>query len=351
MEDESVSCTASISSLSIRGFKTHLPIDDVKFFSTVAAIGNDSLEPPATHKQLIIGMAFYNEEPTELRRTLVSLADQVKELEETGLIKCKVVIVSDGHAQMHGDTKKYLKALFAGANGDDKQKINELYTNMDEYIETKKAADEDERNGVAMDQRKPQPEPLMFVIKKDNGRKVRIRGAIDENQNRHLDMTWIAKTLNKRKHNSQEWMFQYAKEMSAHIYDKRDVLIFLTDCGTLYEKGCLLRLVANMLDNPKCVGCTGRQRVMTAVDQDCADEGFLEQYFRLVQSYDYEATYCQSSGAFSLIGILPVLPGPCCMMRYSALVRQREFRPPDPLEDLLGMYYEFFFFLKFHIVF
>lgn len=97
------------------------------------------------------------------------------------------------------------------------------------------------------------------------------------------------KSLNRRKHNSQEWMFSFAQHYAADF-------IFLTDCGTLFEQGCLLRLVVSkkrftliktnsfkvhMKSNDLCVGCTGRQRVMSAADQDCEDEGLVEGFFRL----------------------------------------------------------------------
>lgn len=148
-------------------------------------------------------------------------------------------------------------------------------------------------------------------------------------------MTLVLKSLNRRKHNSQEWMFAFTREKSISVEDKSRVILFMTDCGTYFEKGCLLRLVANMLDNPKCVGCTGRQRVMPAALQDCEDEGLVEKYFRQIQCFDYEASYAYSSGTFSLIGMLPVLPGPCAMWRYSALIHHRSFRPIDPLENVL----------------
>lgn len=50
-----------------------------------------------------------------------------------------------------------------------------------------------------------------------------------------------------------------------------------------------------MKSNEKCVGCTGRQRVMSAADQDCEDEGMVESFFRLVQTADYEGSYANIS--------------------------------------------------------
>jgi cellulose synthase/poly-beta-1,6-N-acetylglucosamine synthase-like glycosyltransferase len=201
-------------------------------------------------------------------------------------------------------------------------------------VHQKKLADEDERNGVAVKDRKQAPSPLTFMLQRVNrvgephSQLVRIKGAKDRNDDRFLSLALVIKSLNRRKHNSQEWMFSFAK------FHRSDY-VFLTDCGTLFGQGCLLRLVAYMKSHEKCVGCTGRQRVMSAADQDCEDEGMVESFFRLVQTADYEGSYAIYTGAFSLIGFLPVLPGPCCMLRLSALTTPRAFRQHDPLEDII----------------
>ena len=36
---------------------------------------------------------------------------------------------------------------------------------------------------------------------------------------------------------------------------------------------------------------------------------------RSVQGYEYEATFASYVGAFSLCGMLPVIPGPCGLFR------------------------------------
>lgn len=328
--------------LNIRGFQHSLPQTAVDYYSTRAPIDKywslteeypRAIEPvmnePKTVPVLCIGMAFYNEDPLELRRTLVSLSDQVKEMQ--AICDTRVVIVSDGHAQMHKETKKYLRSLFCNKKTEEDQ-FDELFASLDRYVKDKADADEDERIGTPIQQRKLPPPPLTYVIQRVNNEdnntisSVRIKGAKDGNEERFLEITLILKSLNRRKHNSQEWMFNFAQ---------RSDYIFLTDCGTLFGQGCLLRLVAYMRENEKCVGCTGRQRVMTSADQDCEDEGLAERFFRLVQTADYEGSYATYTGAFSLIGCLPVLPGPCCMMRYDALTHERQFRPLDPLDDLV----------------
>lgn len=181
---------------------------------------------------------------------------------------------------------------------------------------------------------------------------VQIKGGKDMNENRFLPMTLVLKAVNRRKHNSQEWMFKFAQELHARRQfamgalsmqsqqkmreEKDDMFVFLTDCGTLFEEKCVLRLTAYMLDHRNCVGCTGRQRVMSALDQDCPDEGLPEKLLRQVQSFDYESSYAYATGTFSLLGMLPVLPGPCCMLRFLVLIKKRDFRQVDPLNDLLN---------------
>lgn len=128
--------TGQSTRLNINGFRAQLPHEGIEFFTSVAPIDNHcgltvdkqqqqsyhhppppaqipikGIEEQSVKPLLVIGMAFYNEEPEELRRTLVSLSDQVEELKH--IVDCRIVIVSDGHFQMHGRTKAYLRALFS----------------------------------------------------------------------------------------------------------------------------------------------------------------------------------------------------------------------------------------------
>jgi hypothetical protein len=73
---------------------------------------------------------------------------------------------------------------------------------------------------------------------------------------------------------------------------------------------------------------TGRQRVMTASEQDMDDESAISiaKFYRVVQLADYEASYAMYTGAFSLFGCLPVLPGPCVMIRYRSLLQSTRLK-------------------------
>lgn len=356
---DQVTTSSSLSRLCVHGFKTSQPdLDHIDFFTTHnpvdgvcglrngpmkvfhSSVPNLSITGTKERPILIIGLAFYNEEPEELRRTLVSLSDQVSAISDK--VDVRVVMVSDGHTQMDTRTRKYLRRLFSNDN-DDNERMKRLFKSMSSHAKERADADEDERNQVAMDLRRKHPPHVTYIVQrahksektgKDTTGLVRIRGGKDMNDNRFLRLSLVLKAVNRRKHNSQEWMFRFAEESTKNV-DPRNVFVFLTDCGTFYAPGCLMRLTAYMIDHEHCVGCTGRQRVMSAEDQDCPDEGLAEKFFRLVQSFDYESSYAYSTGTFSLIGMLPVLPGPCCMMRFSALTMQRSFRTVDPLNDLI----------------
>lgn len=135
--------SSSRSRLNIRGYYHSLPQEgETNYFSTRETQDNcwGLSETPFTNHNLFstnlmpaltIGMAFYNEEPHELRRTLVSLVDQTRELED--LAQSRVLIVSDGHKQMHHDTKIYLRTLFCNTLEEEKT-FDELFASLDRYV-------------------------------------------------------------------------------------------------------------------------------------------------------------------------------------------------------------------------
>jgi cellulose synthase/poly-beta-1,6-N-acetylglucosamine synthase-like glycosyltransferase len=44
--------------------------------------------------------------------------------------------------------------------------------------------------------------------------------------------------------------------------------------------------------------------------------GIWESWLRAVQCYDFESSHAVDKPAFSAIGFMPVLPGPCGLFRY-----------------------------------
>jgi cellulose synthase/poly-beta-1,6-N-acetylglucosamine synthase-like glycosyltransferase len=329
--------------LRITGFHDFKPVPDKCYFglNDNGVLHTDKRDLPT----LIIGVAFYNENAIELRRTLVSLADQVSELKDIAI--CQVLFVSDGHRQMRHDTKEFFRHIFC-RTVEESENWTKLMNKLDEYCIEVDQANNDEANGVATEHAKKKPDHLTFVVQRtgfninNDGSNVIIRqnvnipGAKDRKM-RQLPLSLIIKASNRRKHNSQEWILDsFAKQAVRN--DRPDAddqrYVFMSDCGTLYDPQCLLRLVLYMHSHPLCVGCTGRQRVMTAEEQDEGDEGILSvgKFFRIIQLADYEASYAVYTAAFAAAGFLPVLPGPCALFRYSGLLSERKFRSLDPLE-------------------
>ena len=335
---QDISGVTNKTSLKINAWHHYKPEPNTTYFDIDQnnTLQSDERELPI----LIIGVAFYNETAVELRRTLVSLADQVQELE--GKAICQVVFVSDGHRQMADTTKEYFKHIFC-TTPEHVGFWNKLMEAMDKHCDDVDAADKDERNGVAVDQAKAKPQHLTYVVQKvsktyKTRSSVNIPGA-KSGKIRMLPLTLLLKASNRRKHNSQEWILNaFSKQAVTHKLENynndHNRFIFMSDCGTLYDPQCLARLVKYMVSHPRCVGCTGRQRVMTSLEQDDGDESIIsiEKFFRIIQLADYEASYAIYTGAFSAAGCLPVLPGPCAMFRYSGLLSKRKFRALDPLE-------------------
>ncbi len=330
--------TTNTTSLRINAWHDYKPEPNTHYFGIDerGTLQTDERDLPI----LIIGVCFYNENAIELRRTLVSLADQVAELQ--GHAICQVVFVSDGHRQMASDTKEFFKHIFCTTR-DHVNHWDNLMKAMDTYCDEVDAANEDERRGTPIESAKKKPPHLTYVVQKVS-RKHHMRTIVSipgskDGKHRVLPLSLILKASNRRKHNSQEWILNsFAKQAVIHTNEDRNNdqnrYIFMSDCGTLYDSQCLYRLVKYMEQHPQCVGCTGRQRVMTAEEQDDIDESTISigKFFRIIQLADYEASYAIYTGAFSAAGCLPVLPGPCAMFRYSGLQSKRKFRALDPLE-------------------
>jgi len=337
--------------LRIKGYYDHKPEPNKCYFGLddLENLHSDNRDLPI----LIIAVAFYNESAIELLRTLVSLADQVEELRDYAI--CQVVFVSDGHRQMSDDAKEFFRHIFC-TNKEESDNWKKLMKRLDSYCEAVDAANEDERRGTPIAQAKKKPDHLTFVVQKvgnvinNDGTcgiarlDVEIPGAEDFKL-RKLPLSLIVKASNRRKHNSHEWVLNsFAKQ--GVVYDRRNSniddndrrYIFLSDCGTSYDPECLFGLVSYMNDHPLCVGCTGRQRVMSAKEQNDNDEGFfsISKFFRIIQLADYEASYAIYTAAFAAVGCLSVLPGPCAMFRYSGLLAERKFRAISALEIALA---------------
>lgn len=142
-----------------------------------------------------------------------------------------------------------------------------------------------------------------------------------------MRITLVIKANNRRKHNSHEWFLgknAFADAINANY-------LFLTDAFTLYSPTCLYYLVKDLDRNQKLSGVTGRQRLMTRNQQGSGESFFSFGYvLRNLQLFDFELANCVYNGAFSIGGLLPVIPGPCGLYRAKYLlednVRDSYFR-------------------------
>ncbi|GMI14360.1 hypothetical protein TrLO_g14246 [Triparma laevis f. longispina] len=133
-----------------------------------------------------------------------------------------------------------------------------------------------------------------------------------------LQLIFLVKRANRLKFNSHEWFLKGI----AYYYRKQVPYVFLTDAGTGFDKRCLSHLVDHLsLSSEDVVAVTGRQRVKTAAMQShgmiCSEPLFGRAWWlRSLQAYEYEAGVSTFNGVFSLLGYMPVLPGPCALLKY-----------------------------------
>lgn len=130
-------------------------------------------------------------------------------------------------------------------------------------------------------------------------------------------MTLLVKTRNRQKHDSHWWSLCPNGFISCY-QDAR--YVFFTDCGTLFHPNCIFEMVKEIESNPNAGAVTGRQRVMSAVQQNEEGEGFVSEFLRHVQRCDFELSFATSVGAFAAAGCLPVLPGPCGLYRLDIIL-------------------------------
>lgn len=224
-------------------------------------------------KSVAVILPFFNEEDTDLKRTLLSLYNQEQECAKLGY-KFYYLAIMDGWFKASESMKDYIYQMFPGTwPSDIENSKNDVETHILQYSNDLVQVDIDEDIFIN----------LSILIKKDN----------------------------RRKANSHEWFFNsFAKEFDV-------TFTFATDCGTLYAENCLINLIEYMERHENVAGATGRQRVMSQDMQDINYESYKGMWYRAGQAFDYESSISSFQGSFSLFGMLPVLPGPCGLYRYS----------------------------------
>jgi cellulose synthase/poly-beta-1,6-N-acetylglucosamine synthase-like glycosyltransferase len=242
------------------------------------------------NKTLSILIPFYNEEAQELMMTINSLYEGFSFVEKLGYVP-HILLIMDGWGKSSESMKKKMMEFFP--NDDQKNACpwwdmiapkNDLSDAVSTFILQYVSADDQE------------------IVPVDIG------------GNRRVKISCVIKRDNRRKVNSHDWMLS----SFADFYDSE--FVFLTDCGTLFDKFCLVRLLEELIRQDTCTGVSGRQRVMTRSQQGSEEFLFgLKSMYRAAQCYDYENSLAAFVGAFSLFGMLPVIPGPCGLYRYSAI--------------------------------
>lgn len=307
--------------LLIHEFDDYAPLSDKKYFG----IDNDNNILEADNKNLpvlIIGVSFYDEDAYELRRILTSLADQISDL--NGKIICRILLVGDGFSQMSHSAQEYLRLIFCKNSDDDtkwRKMISTFQKHTQENVDKTYILQCVNHDSESLDYTREQ---VTIPGTKDNSVKI-------------LPLSLLLKTKNRKKYNSQQWIlsgFMHQSITTSNI----NRYVLLSDCGTYFESGCFNRMIKYMDTHPKCVGCTCRQRIMTNLEQDCSDEKIFSfsNILRKIQQADYEMTYAIHTAAFSTIGYLPVLPGPCVMIRAASLFNKQHKKEIDPIETLLS---------------
>lgn len=244
---------------------------------------------------------FFNEESYELQQTLNSLYDThhklitlSKKWKNKSLYVC---LIQDGWHKASKSMKNYLKYLFP-------KKINGI--NWWDYFDELKFESHSSTNAT-------------FIIERNNYISVNINPQDKyKDEEKRMIITLVIKANNRRKHNSHEWFL--AKTGFAQTIGVK--YLFLTDAFTLYADKCLYYLTKDLEKNNSLSGITGRQRLMTRCQQGSGESIFSFGYIlRMLQLFDFELANAVYNGAFSLGGLLPVIPGPCGLYRASDLLQ------------------------------
>jgi cellulose synthase/poly-beta-1,6-N-acetylglucosamine synthase-like glycosyltransferase len=236
-------------------------------------------KPPTCFHKITVLIPMYNETTKEFKRTLQDLHKCIVEMNDVGAGYVHILVVLDGWNATDNSIKEYLKEMFPDVSSE----IDGI-GNSTKHVET-------------------------YIIQKLHGNEVT---SVPIDNEKGLKLSVVVKLDNRRKHNSHSWFLEsFAQEMESDF-------TFLTDCGTRFDRKCLINLYRGISSDPDCSAISGRQRVMNTEQQESVDSfrGFM---YRSMQRFDYEASLASYIGAFSTFGMLPVIPGPCGLYRFAAI--------------------------------
>ena len=247
---------------------------------------------------------FFNEPSHELQQTLNSLNLGYKYLQKMRPSWRKenlyICLIQDGWSKADESMRNYLKIMFP-------KKINGIW--WWEYFEEFKKGFNDENSNIT------------FVFeRKDYGESIVNCQKIYKDNRNPMRITLVVKIGNRKKHNSHEW-FLAGKGFGQAVKPR---YLFLTDAFTLYSETCLYYLARELDDNQDLCAVTGRQRLMSKQQQGSSARMLsFATVLRMIQLYDFESSNVLYNGAFSLGGMLPVIPGPCGLYRAKHILVDR----------------------------
>ena len=253
---------------------------------------------------IAVVIPFFNEPSHELQQTLNSMNIGYKYLQKTRASWQKehlyVCLIQDGWSKADESMRNYLKIMFP-------KKIKGVW--WWEYFEEFKKDFKDEGSNIT----------FVFERKSYGESIVNCQKVYKDNRN-EMKITLVVKIGNRRKHNSHEWFL--AKQGFGQAVHPR--YLFLTDAFTLYSETCLYYLARDLDDNRGLCAVTGRQRLMSKKQQGSTSRMLsFATVLRMIQLYDFESSNVLYNGAFSLGGMLPVIPGPCGMYRAEHILVDR----------------------------
>lgn len=306
--------------ISIRHFDDTRPQKDKIYFKPSKFYGKEA-------NGIAVIIPFFNEHPETIIETLNSLINTWNHL-RVGSEKWRnsvlyICLVQDGWNKASASMKEYLKYLFPKKIKSSKGEEKYWWDYYKDFSCT-------EEEQAKMPDR-------TFIFQKKNYGNVAINPFLKDND-KYLKISLVIKTKNRRKHNSHEWFLGhngFAEAVNAEY-------LLLTDAFAMYNNWLLYHLAKKLDKNPDMVAVTGRQRLMSRAQQGSNVGTFsLGNMISLVQLYDFESSNVIYNGAFSLGGLLPVIPGPCGLYRASNLlsnsVRNYYFDTVNKDPDQTGM--------------
>lgn len=160
---------------------------------------------------------------------------------------------------------------------------------------------------------------------------------------------FITKFCNFQKSNSHLIFFSLC-------YLQNPDFVFLTDTGTIYNSDCLHLLLEYLYKkHDSVIAVTAKQRVMNETTRNEIQnypywnkrrkrESFCTKFMKRIlwwlspaplQGFEFESSFLLNTSMFNIIGVLPVLPGPCQLLWWEYLKN-----PSSDNNSILDVYFD-----------